>query len=234
MASPPWAANLRWSNWASLRRVAVADSGSRGDVVFATSEGRLLISQSNQVDLVASATTPKVIATNPPPGAQVALPQPFLSVTFDQDMFVGVAKTWRDSVLNQHIYTLTGETGGILRPQSVTIYAATRTVFLAFGAILPDSYTLTAAAALTSQFGQRMGVNYASNFEAFDDISALVDLHFSNTRYDRATGTISYDVVVTNRTDGPITLPALLTIDPLAGFSNVPVDAVGQSEDGRG
>ena len=217
---------------ATLRRVAVADSGSRGDVVFATSEGRLLISQSNQVDLVAPATAPEVIATNPPPGAQVALPQPFLSVTFDQDMFVGAANA-AGSVLNPEYYTLTGETGGILRPQSVTYDAATRTVFLAFGAILPDSYTLTAAAALTSQFGQRMGVNYASNFEAFDDISTLVDLHFSNTRYDRATGTISYDVVVTNRTDGPITLPALLTIDPLAGFDNVPVDAVGQSEDGR-
>src|SRR3546814_3021356 len=60
---------------ATLRRIAVASSGSRGDVVHATSDGRLLISQSNQVDVVSPVTIPTVVATNPPSGAQVALPQ---------------------------------------------------------------------------------------------------------------------------------------------------------------
>src|SRR3546814_15014240 len=72
---------------ATLRRIAVASSGSRGDVVHATSDGRLLISQSNQVDVVSPVTIPTVVATNPPSGAQVALPQPFLSVTFEQALF---------------------------------------------------------------------------------------------------------------------------------------------------
>src|SRR3546814_3142955 len=44
---------------------------------------------------------------------------------------------------------------------------------------------------------------------------------------------ISYDVTITNKTDGPITLPALLTIDPLGGFTGVPIDVAGQSSDGR-
>jgi streptogramin lyase len=37
---------------ATLRRVTVADGGSRGDVIITTSQGRVLISQSNQVDVL--------------------------------------------------------------------------------------------------------------------------------------------------------------------------------------
>ncbi|HEY6817505.1 MAG TPA: putative Ig domain-containing protein [Croceibacterium sp.] len=217
---------------ATLRRVAVASSGSRGDVVHTTSDGRLLISQSNQVDVVAPATAPTVVATNPPAGAQIALPQPFLSVTFDQDMFAGAANA-AGSVLNPQYYTLQGAVTGAQAIRSVTYDATTRTAYIAFGSLLPDAYTLTVGAALTSQNGQRLGANYATQFEAFDDISALVDVTFSNTRLDRLTGTITYEVMVTNRTDGPIRLPALLTIDPLGGFTGVPVDAAGQSDDGR-
>ena len=216
---------------ATLRRIAVATKGSRGDVVHATGDGRLLISQSFQVDVIAPATAPAVIATNPPAGAQVALPRPFLAITFDQDMFAGAA-TDAGSVTNPNYYHLTGAATGAYTVRSVTYDAATRTAFVSFGTLLADSYTLRADAALTGANGQRMGANYESAFRGFDDISGLVDLTFSGTRLDRATGTISYDVVVTNRTDGPISLPALLTIDPLDGFTNVPIGAT-QTDDGR-
>ena len=76
---------------ATLRRVAVADGGTRGDVVITTSDGRVLISQSNQVDVLNPATAPLVVATNPPAGARSPLPLPFIAVTFDQDMFAGAA-----------------------------------------------------------------------------------------------------------------------------------------------
>src|SRR5690606_27769767 len=154
------------------------------------------------------------------------------SVTFDQDMFVGAADA-AGSVLNPQYYSLAGAETGSWTVRSVTYDATTRTAHLSFGSLLPDDYTLTIAAALSSQNGQRLGANYQTNFEAFDDISALVDLTFSNTRLDRLTGRITYEVTVTNRTDGPIRLPALLTIDPLGGFAGVPVDAAGQSDDGR-
>src|SRR5690606_15527263 len=162
---------------ATLQRIGVAKSGSRGDVVHTTSDGRLLISQSNQVDVVAPATAPTVVATNPPAGAQIALPQAFLSVTFDQDMFIGSANN-AGSVLNPAYYTLKGEATGGAVLRSVTYDAATRTAYLNFGALLPDAYTLTIDAALTGQTGQRLGANYATSFDAFDDISALVDLVF--------------------------------------------------------
>src|SRR3546814_15309491 len=105
---------------------------------------------------------------------------------------------------------------------------------LSFGNLSADDYTLTADAALTSRNGQRLGVHYSTDFSAFDDISMLVDVLFTNTRLDRLTGTVSYDVTITNKTDGPITLPALLTTDPPAGFPGVPHAAPGQSRQRRG
>src|SRR5690606_33783621 len=106
-----------------------------------TSDGRLLISQTHQVDVIAPATAPLVVATNPPAGARIALPQPFLSVTFDQDMFVGAADN-AGSVLNPAYYSLEGETTGLQTVQSVTYDAATRTAYIGFGALLADNYTL--------------------------------------------------------------------------------------------
>src|SRR5690606_41163040 len=104
---------------ATLQRIGVAKSGSRGDVVHTTSDGRLLISQSNQVDVVAPATAPTVVATNPPAGAQIALPQAFLSVTFDQDMFVGAVDA-AGPVLNPQHYTLLGHRTGSYTIRHVT------------------------------------------------------------------------------------------------------------------
>ena len=40
---------------ATLKRVALARGGTRGDVVFATSDGRVLISQTDQVDVLSPA-----------------------------------------------------------------------------------------------------------------------------------------------------------------------------------
>src|SRR5262245_60694582 len=74
---------------ATLRRVAVADGGTRGDVLITTHDGRVLVSQSNQVDVINQATAPVVIATSPPPSAVVALPLSQVVITFDQDMFSG-------------------------------------------------------------------------------------------------------------------------------------------------
>ncbi|MFA7603825.1 MAG: CARDB domain-containing protein, partial [Novosphingobium sp.] len=217
---------------ATLRRIAVASSGSRGDVVHATSDGRLLISQSNQVDVVAPATMPVVVATNPPGGSQAVLPMPFLTVTFDQDMFAGTA-TDAGSVINPDYYQLVDGAGRVQSLRSITYDAATRTAVIGVGTLLAGDYALTIKAGVVAATGQRMGVNFESRFAAFDDISMLVDIRFSDTRMDRLTGIISYKVTITNRTDGPITLPALLTIDPLAGFPGVPINAAGQSDDGR-
>jgi len=53
---------------ATLRRLTVAAGGSRGDVVITTSDGRILLSQTHQVDELKPAEPPQVLATDPADG----------------------------------------------------------------------------------------------------------------------------------------------------------------------
>ena len=95
-----------------ILREHVDNLGSRGDIVQTTADGRVLLSQSRQVDVLTPLLAPRVAHTNPAPDARVALPFPTLSVTFDHDMIVGSA-TDTASVLNPANYQLTGTAAGI-------------------------------------------------------------------------------------------------------------------------
>src|SRR5262249_52315093 len=70
----------------TVRSVSVATGGSRGDVVATTADGRVLVSQSHQIDVLDPLTAPRVIHTNPPLDATAILPLDGISVTFDGDM----------------------------------------------------------------------------------------------------------------------------------------------------
>src|SRR5439155_26773539 len=52
---------------ATLQRVTVATGGTRGDIIKTTADGRVLLSQSHQIDVLSPVTAPRVAATNPPP-----------------------------------------------------------------------------------------------------------------------------------------------------------------------
>src|SRR5690606_1247915 len=58
-------------------------------------------------------------------------------------------------------------------------------------------------------------------------------IRFQNTRYDRATGTLSYEVSIFNKGTNPIILPMLLALDPESAQSGAPTGAEGRTEDGR-
>ncbi|MFO7898428.1 MAG: CARDB domain-containing protein, partial [Planctomycetota bacterium] len=74
---------LTMADVATLRRVELASGGSRGDVVATTADGRVLVSQSEQIDVFNPVSAPVVVATNPPADGVVALPLPVIAVTFD-------------------------------------------------------------------------------------------------------------------------------------------------------
>ncbi|MFH1842062.1 MAG: Ig-like domain-containing protein, partial [bacterium] len=217
---------------ATLRRVAVATGGTRGDVVITTSDGRVLLSQSHQVDVINPVYAPSVVATNPPSEAIAPLPLPFISVTFDQDMFVGDSSI-AQSVLNTANYTLTGGVTGARPVETVTYDPEGRTVLLTFEGLLPDSYTLTVEDTVASVFGLTLAEDYTTSFNAISDLSAYLDIDFGLTRMDRALGTVSYDVSLTNIGDTAVVLPVLLTLDPRYGYPGIPADATGQTDDGR-
>ena len=73
----------------TMQRVAVARGGSRAEAVRATADGRVLVAQSNQIDVLNPILTPHVVNVNPAPDALVPLPRGSIRVTSDRDMLVG-------------------------------------------------------------------------------------------------------------------------------------------------
>ena len=70
----------------TLRSLAVARGGPSAEQLLATADGRLLIANGSQVDVLAPLVAPSVVKTNPVDGSIVALPLSSITVTFDRDM----------------------------------------------------------------------------------------------------------------------------------------------------
>ncbi len=225
-------AELTMVDVATLQRIAVATGGTRGDVVITTSDGRVLLSQSDQVDVLNPAFAPSIVATFPPNEAILPLPLPFLTIVFDQDMFIGDA-TDSDSILNPTNYRLVGEQSGLRTIQDLVYDAATRTVLLNTGNLMPDDYTLTIDDRVKSVFGKHLVTDFATSFQAISDLTAYIDIDFGLTRFDRTLGTVSYDVTLTNTGDTAIVLPVLLVLDPRDGYAGIPEGLAAPSDDGR-
>jgi len=224
--------DLTMVDLATLRTIAVARGGSRGDVAVTTSDGRVLLSQSEQVDVLKPVIAPIVIATNPPPDAIVALPWPEVTVTFDTDM-VGGDPDDATSVINPANYVLAGDDTGPKPVLDARYDIDTRTVRLTFAALDADGYELTVSGSVSSIDGQSMSQPHVTRFAAVSDLSALTDIEFVLARSDRGTDTVSYDVTITNIGPNDLLLPLILVLDPALGNMSAPQDAIGRAVDGR-
>ena len=140
----------------TMHTLAVATGGSRGDEIKTTPDGRVLLSQSHQVDVLGPVTAPHVVSVNPPPGADVALPLGSISVTFDQDMLADTT-TDAGSVLNPNNYSLQGDSAGMVPAQAVTYNAASRTAVLFFNSLTADNYQMKVLTGLKSDQGHQLG-----------------------------------------------------------------------------
>ncbi len=205
----------------TLQQVAVAQGGTRGFAVLATSDGRVLISQSHEVDVVEPVVPPDVVATNPPPGSIAALPLAFIGVTFDQDMFAGAA-TNSSSVTDPANYSLVGQSAGAATIDAVQYNPNTRTALLIVSGLVADSYTLTVGDSIQSTNGLSLLVPYVTHFTTVSDLSRYVSLSFTSTRSDRNTGTVSFDVTITNTSQFDLLAPLLLILTPASGFTGSP------------
>src|SRR5205814_8971507 len=56
---------------------------------------------------------------------------------------------------------------------------------------------------------------------------------FTSTRSDRRSGTVSYDVKITNRSPVSFLVPLVLVLDPRNNYPGIPAGATGQAPDGR-
>ncbi|MAE66325.1 MAG: hypothetical protein CMJ18_18805, partial [Phycisphaeraceae bacterium] len=220
--------NLVMVDLATLQTVDVATGGTRGDVVRATTDGRVLLSQSNQIDVLNPVVAPRVAGVDPPDGSVVVLPRGAVSIIFDQDMRAGDPAD-PNSVLNPANFLLIGDDTGEQSIVSITWSAETRTATVVFDALQPDRFELRVAANLRSTAGLSLGSRFTSRFTAVSFFSPLLDIDLANPRSDRGDGTVSYDVVITNASNFNLLLPALLVVVPTDGFDGQPLERVDDS-----
>ena len=207
----------------TLQTVALAEGGTRGDMIITTADGRVLISQSGQVDILNPRTAPRILAVNPPNNAIAALPLATVRITFDQPMLADDPAA-PGSVTNIANFALSGPFGQITILGAV-YDALSRTVELTFDPIDPGLYELVISDHVESVEGSRLTAAVISQFTAVSDLSAVVEIAFTNPRSDRLAGTVSYDVTVTNIDINDLALPLSLVIAPRGSFDGQPLDS---------
>ena len=162
-----------------------------------------------------------------------------ISVTFDQNMWTGsptatAADQVSDlsSVLNPANFTFTSldpNTNLTLQPQSIIWNAQTRTAMLSMADLPAGQYQLQISGNLRSSTQVRLANSYISTFTAVLDMTSQLKLDFTNTRANRADGSISYDVSITNIGTDDLRGPLTLLLDPGRYFQGTVMDSVAGS-----
>ena len=205
--------DLTMVDLATLQQVALATGGTRDYMVITTSDGRILVSQSSQVDVISPISRPVVVATNPPNQTIVALPLSLVTVTFDQSMTAD-SPTDVNSVTDPANYALIGANGQAATIVGVNYDSAANSALLQVEGLTPQLYTLTILDSVESSIGFGLAENYAVTWSAVDDISDYASIQITNTQLDRLTQTVSYQVTITDTADFDLELPLLLTLNP--------------------
>src|SRR5206468_2003801 len=135
------ASQLTMVDLAALQQVAVAAGGSRGENIVTTADGRVLLSQSHQIDILMPLSAPHIVAVSPPPDSVAALPLGQISIAFSTDMLQTSASD-AGSVLNPTNYDLVGDTSGPVVIRAVAYDKATRTALVNFDGLTAEHYTL--------------------------------------------------------------------------------------------
>ncbi len=219
-AAVPHQASVWMVQLADKRILQLADGGTRGESIITTADGRILIAQTGHIDVIAPRKAPVVKAITVPDGALVSLPMAQIGVVFDQDMWTGepgMEAADLASVLNPANFTLIAlgaHAGGVSVPQNIRWNAATRTAWIDVQGLEAGQYQLNISSTLQSSAEIRLEQGYVSTFTALLDMSSQVQLEFSNTRADRATGAVSYDVSLTNIGTDDLKGPLTLLLDP--------------------
>ncbi|MGB7378807.1 MAG: putative Ig domain-containing protein, partial [Rivularia sp. (in: cyanobacteria)] len=222
---------LHMVDTASLESITIAEGGSRGEIVETTPDGKVLVAQSNQIDIFNPVLSPDVKAINPAPGSTVALPQGKISITFDTDMFEGDIHD-ANSVFNPNNYQLIDIAGNIINPLSVRYDNISRTALLEFNGIDAGEHKISILPSLESSAGLKMEDGYNAQFTAISNFSDLVEFKFDNPRSNRQNQTVSYDVTITNTSAIDLQLPLMLVLDPAQYFNGEVIGAIGENRDG--
>jgi len=202
---------------ASMQSLSVATGGTRGEFIHIGPDGRLFVTQANQVDVFSPLTPPRIIASLPVSGSAAVIPFTEVTLTFNQRMFASRADSATASVFNVDLFNLKDVGSEVVVPIGAISYdEGTATAKLQFESLLPDAYTLTISGDLESAAGVAMGDDVSIEFVVVEQLFEL-DPQFSNTRLDREAGTVSFDVTVTNDLDIGLDAPVRMILRGLAG-----------------
>jgi len=209
-----WAIELQ-----SHRLLKLASGGTRQQALVATADGRILVGESTRIDEIAPLKAPTVLAASVADGSVLPLPLNQVSIVFDQAMWLGDAGDGSEpgSVLNPANYqlTATGTNAGLtLAPTAVRWDAANHAVVLTLPNLAAGGWELDVSNQLLSAAGVPLAATFVSKFTAVVDMSNALSIAFSNTRANRATGEVSYDVSITNIGVDDIHGPLMLLLDP--------------------
>ncbi|MCI0535453.1 MAG: putative Ig domain-containing protein, partial [Verrucomicrobiales bacterium] len=217
----------------SLQRTEIAIGGGRGDFIHVNSEGRVFVTQTSQVSVFFPVVAPQVISTTPLPQASVTPIVNRASLTFNIDMLASNASD-AASVLNPSNYTLKNtSTGQTLSIGLASYDPSRRTVNLNFESLSPDQYELRVAKTLQSDLGVALVNDFTTQFFVLAEVTDQLVPQFSNTRLNRADGTVSFDVRITNSLSFAVAAPIRIVFAGLAESGAELAGLHGVTDEGR-
>ena len=219
---------------ASLQSTVVARGAAGGSFLTTSADGRVYIGTSAGVDVLFPARPPSVIATDPEDHGGVTGNISRATITFDASMFLGLLTDAR-SVTDPANYEITDMATGLPVTISAALYnPATRQVQLVFDTLAPSSYELRVLPNVQDDFGTPLAAAYSAEFSVVQDETAQLapGLQFANTRIDRAAGTLSFDVQLTNPLTTTLAGPVRVVLDGIFNQGLAVTNATGIGADG--
>ena len=211
------------------RQVTIATGGDgRVEGIQPIGNGRFLATQGDQIDIFFTVAAPRVIETRIAEGTNRAELVFDVALLKDADDPAGGDNPANYALKNK-------ETGEAVNIGAVQYNATARTADLLFETLPPAEYELTVAAAVESEQGIAIGgEGFTTTFRIFEDVSISTSVSYSNTRINRADGTLLFDVVVTNSADFDIAGPINVVFEELADSSVVFFDELGSPAGANG
>ncbi|HDR14303.1 MAG TPA: hypothetical protein ENN79_02220, partial [Desulfobacteraceae bacterium] len=214
------------------RFVKAAEGGSRGGFLHVAPDGRLLVTQSDQVDVFFPVTPPLVTAMTPSDGVNLIPVVTSATVRFDVDMWDGGEV--QGSVTDPEAYQLVNSLTGVVVPVSGVVYDdANRTVSVLFEPLPPGEYEFRVKSGVKSELGLSLQEGYQTGFTVITDVTASLKPKFSATRFDLGRMVVSFEAVLVNSFDFDIIAPYRLIFTGLNGSSTSLIDADGVTDDGH-
>jgi YD repeat-containing protein len=198
---------------ASLQTLAVARGGTRGDFLHVGPDGRLFVTQSNQVDVLSPIVVPRVLGITPNDGSSLAPLLNTATVLFSTDMLTGSAAGSVTSAANYRLLDVT--TGEAIDIDTLIYLPVQRLAIFQFEPLLAGTYQLEVLDTVRSNFGAQLDAGTASQFQVLENVTSNVSADYLRTRYNRAANKLSFDTRITNTSPVDLDAPIQLIFDGL-------------------